>query len=59
MTVSFHKFGDDFFPGTGDLHHTGHGAGKGYSVNVPLRDGIGDEAFEFLFKPIMSKVGGF
>lgn len=25
MTVSFHKFGGDFFPGTGDIDETGHG----------------------------------
>jgi hypothetical protein len=26
MTVSFHKFGDGFFPGTGDIVNVGHGA---------------------------------
>ena len=28
MTVSFHKFGEGFFPGTGDLDDTGIGRGK-------------------------------
>lgn len=55
MTVSFHKFGE-FFPGTGDLTDIGHGKGKFHSVNVPLRDGIDDESYEQLFKPIMTKV---
>ncbi|KAF6141104.1 hypothetical protein GIB67_006549 [Kingdonia uniflora] len=49
MTVSFHKFGD-YFP---DI---GHGKGKYYSLNVPLDDGIDDESYQSLFKPIMEKV---
>jgi hypothetical protein len=28
LTVSFHKHGGDFFPGTGDLDEVGVGAGK-------------------------------
>lgn len=26
--------------------------GKGYSVNVPLRDGINDQSFHQIFKPV-------
>ena len=55
MTVSFHKYGD-FFPGTGDVRDTGYAAGKHYSVNVPLREGMDDESYRFLFEPIMAKV---
>lgn len=55
MTVSFHKFGD-YFPGTGDVRDIGHGRGKYYSLNVPLDDGIDDESYHSLFKPIMGKV---
>ncbi|XP_055388873.1 uncharacterized protein LOC129617856 [Condylostylus longicornis] len=54
MTVSFHKFGD-FFPGTGDLTDVGAASGKYYSVNVPLNDGIQDQQFLDLFKPIITK----
>jgi len=56
MTVSFHKHGDNFFPGTGDITDIGVGAGKYYSVNVPLKDGMDDDSFEFLFKPIMDRI---
>mmetsp|Transcript_24573 Transcript_24573/g.53697 ORF Transcript_24573/g.53697 Transcript_24573/m.53697 type:complete len:450 (+) Transcript_24573:336-1685(+) len=56
LTVSFHKHGDGFFPGTGDLDEVGVGAGKYYSINVPLRDGIDDESYEGLFRPIMTKI---
>ncbi|KAL5994407.1 Homeobox protein HD-1 [Asimina triloba] len=55
MTVSFHKFGD-YFPGTGDIRDIGYGKGKYYSLNVPLDDGIDDESYQSLFKPIMGKV---
>ncbi|KAK3003775.1 hypothetical protein RJ639_019700, partial [Escallonia herrerae] len=55
MTVSFHKFGD-YFPGTGDVRDIGYGKGKYYSLNVPLDDGIDDESYQSLFKPIMGKV---
>ncbi|KMZ66840.1 Histone deacetylase 19 [Zostera marina] len=55
MTVSFHKFGD-YFPGTGDLRDIGYSKGKYYSLNVPLDDGIDDDSYQSLFKPIMGKV---
>jgi histone deacetylase 1/2 len=55
MTVSFHKFGD-FFPGTGDVKDVGAKAGKYYSVNFPLKEGIDDKAYETVFKPVIGKV---
>ena len=56
MTVSFHKYGDYFFPGTGDIKDVGEKSGKYCSVNVPLRDGIDDSTFQKIFQPIMHKV---
>lgn len=55
MTVSFHKYGE-YFPGTGDLRDIGAGKGKYYAVNFPLRDGIDDDSYESIFKPVMTKV---
>ncbi|KAM4107403.1 hypothetical protein ACB094_04G141400 [Castanea mollissima] len=55
MTVSFHKFGD-FFPGTGHIKDTGWGTGKNYALNVPLNDGMDDESFRGLFRPLIQKV---
>uniref|UniRef100_A0A4W5NCV6 Histone deacetylase 2 n=1 Tax=Hucho hucho TaxID=62062 RepID=A0A4W5NCV6_9TELE len=51
MTVSFHKYGE-YFPGTGDLRDIGAGKGKYYAVNFPLRDGVDDESYELIFKPV-------
>jgi|TARA_B100000405_G_scaffold279255_1_gene222495 histone deacetylase 1/2 len=56
MCVSFHKYGDLFFPGTGGLNDIGKNAGKYYSVNVPLRDGIHDDGFQDIFQTVMQKV---
>lgn len=53
MTVSFHKFNGEFFPGTGSIDEVGIGAGKNYAVNVPLKDGIDDDSYIHLFKLIM------
>lgn len=56
MTASFHKLGNMFFPGTGDIWDTGSGAGDLYSVNVPLKDGIDDESYEGCFSPIVRTI---
>lgn len=55
MTVSFHKFGD-FFPNTGDVRDTGIKKGKGYAVNVPLRDGITEKDFGEMFRPVIQHI---
>ncbi|KAL6577415.1 Histone deacetylase 9 [Orobanche minor] len=56
MTVSFHKYGDMFFPGTGDVKDVGEREGKFYAINVPLKDGIDDGSFLRLFKTVIMKV---
>jgi hypothetical protein len=53
LTVSFHKYFNDFFPGTGHIDEVGHSLGKYFSLNVPLQDGIDNESYVALFKAIM------
>ena len=55
MTVSFHKYGE-YFPGTGDPRDVGHQRGKYYSVNVPLRDGIDDQSYASVYRPVIGQV---
>lgn len=43
LYLSFHLFPG--FPGTGKLGEVGRGAGEGFTVNVPMGKGSGDEAF--------------
>jgi histone deacetylase 1/2 len=52
MTLSFHKYGK-FFPGTGAITDIGVESGMYHSLNIPLKSGMTDQAFESLFKPIV------
>lgn len=56
MTCSFHKFGE-YFPGTGDVKDKGVGRGENYAINVPLHDGMDDESYRSIFRPVIAKVG--
>jgi len=55
MTVSFHKYAPEegFFPRTGAPTEIGQGAGTGYSINFPLKDGIGDQLYEEVFRTVI------
>jgi len=59
MTVSFHKHGNNFFPGTGDLFEIGTGPGRYYSINIPLKEGIDDLAYSLVFCPVIKDVISF
>lgn len=58
MTISLHESGIYFYPGTGFESETGVGAGKGYSVNVPLLahtdDAIYMKAFDEVAYPLIA-----
>ncbi|KAL1122502.1 hypothetical protein AAG570_002833 [Ranatra chinensis] len=59
MTVSFHNYGTYFFPGTGDMYEIGAESGRYYSVNVPLKEGIDDQSYYQVFKPVIQYVMEF
>ncbi|EFX81904.1 histone deacetylase 3-like [Daphnia pulex] len=59
MTVSFHKYGNYFFPGTGDMYEIGAECGRYYSVNIPLKEGIDDQSYLQVFKPVIQYVMEF
>nr|GEW09026.1 histone deacetylase 6-like [Tanacetum cinerariifolium] len=56
MTVSFHKNAVGFFPQIGHFEDIGHADGTGYSLNVPLVDGLDEDSFVALFKLVIQKV---
>lgn len=56
MTVSFHQYGDDFYPGSGNIDSVGEGLGRYHALNIPLKPGMNDETFFQLFKSVMNKV---
>ncbi|KAK8795983.1 histone deacetylase [Blastocystis sp. subtype 4] len=53
MTVSFHKYGN-YFPGTGSIDDIGINEGRNFAVNVPLKDGMDDESYQYVFDPIVT-----
>ena len=59
MTVSFHKYGNTFFPGTGDMYEIGADFGRYYSVNVPLKEGIVDSDYVYIYKLVIEDVMQF
>ena len=44
-------------PGTGSDDEVGEGEGLGYSVNVPLLEGLTDQGYRQLFGPVLNEVG--
>ena len=54
LTVSVHESGRYLFPGTGRIEEMGEGQGAGFSVNLPLPPGAGDECFEAAFERVIA-----
>ncbi len=54
LYFSTHQF--PHYPGTGYWDETGRGAGEGFTVNVPLSSGKGDEDYLFIYKNILSPI---
>ena len=53
MVISLHESGKTLWPGTGFENETGIGAGKNFTVNVPLPIGICDAAYLEVFTEIV------
>ena len=54
LYFSSHQY--PYYPGTGAFEETGSGAGKGYTVNVPLSGGQGDEDYDYLYRDILEPI---
>ena len=53
LTISLHQDPRTLFPGTGFVHETGAGRGKGYCVNIPLPPYTDDERYLWAFREIV------
>ncbi len=51
MFISIHQ--SPLYPGSGALAETGAGAGKGYTLNLPLSGGHGDASYARLFAEVV------
>jgi acetoin utilization protein AcuC len=58
LTISLHETGRILFPGTGEPSEIGVGAGKGYSVNVPLAPYTDDEVYLWVFDQVVPVLVG-
>lgn len=56
LVVSLHETGRMLFPGTGFAGEAGDGAGRGYTVNVPLPPEADDELFTYAFSSVVPPV---
>jgi acetoin utilization deacetylase AcuC-like enzyme/nucleotide-binding universal stress UspA family protein len=51
LYFSTHQY--PLFPGTGHLLEVGRGRGEGYTINVPLRKGLGDGDIAYLYQRLL------
>lgn len=54
LYFSTHQY--PYYPGTGAFQEAGRGQGEGYTVNVPLSVGNGDEEYVTIFKKILKPI---
>ncbi len=58
FTLSFHRHGPGFFPGTGCSRSRGAGAGALRNLNIPLLPGVTDRQYVSLFSKVLAAVAG-
>ena len=51
LYFSTHQY--PYYPGTGNFGDVGEGKGKGFTINVPLQPGAGDEEYSTIFREIL------
>ena len=54
LFFSIHQY--PHFPGTGIFTETGRGAGEGYTINIPLPRGYGDDEYVFFLEHLLRPV---
>jgi acetoin utilization protein AcuC len=53
LTISLHQSGHTLFPGTGFPDEIGAGAGRGYSINLPLAPYTSDQVYLWAFRQVV------
>lgn len=54
LYISTHRF--PFYPGTGYYNQIGRGDGIGFTVNIPLPEGTGDNDYAYVYSNIIAKI---
>jgi len=52
--LSIHQY--PYYPGTGSFDEVGDGAGKGYTINIPLSGGQGNRDYHYIFEEVVTPV---
>jgi len=55
LYVSSHQF--PFYPGTGALDEVGEGAGRGFTLNLPMPGGMRDQDYSRAYREIVQPIG--
>jgi len=53
LTISLHRYGRGFFPGTGEADEIGELEGRGYNINIPLPGGVDDNLYLRAYRSIV------
>lgn len=56
FTLSLHKFGESFFPGTGHPRDIGVGRGRFHTMNLALWDGVNDFYYLAIFRRALADI---
>ncbi|MFN3920861.1 MAG: histone deacetylase, partial [Caldimicrobium sp.] len=54
LFFSTHQY--PYYPGTGNYTEIGAKEGKGYTINIPLKSGSGDDDFIFIYKELLTPI---
>jgi len=46
-----------FYPGTGSVGEVGRGAGRGFTVNLPMPQGCGDATYSRVYREVVEPIG--
>lgn len=58
LFIDLHQDPRTIYPGTGFVYQIGEGAGKGYTINVPMPIGAGYDSYKSVFEEIIEPVAG-
>ncbi len=53
LTISLHRYGRGFFPGSGTVDERGEGEGQGFNINIPLPAGTDDAHYLEAYRAVV------
>lgn len=53
LTISLHRYGRGFFPGSGRVDERGEGQGQGFNINIPLPAGTDDAHYMEAYRSVV------